>query len=684
MIKGVESLTLMLPQALLVKQGRKRSRSGEFKATANDVPSSKKQVTKRKRHVDELQWKDAEIPMFSGDMDGFMGLEELDGVEVKVHDGKAQFLTDDGDVVSSNEVEAESDAGDEDEFTGFGDIEPPAAQEKTQKAKKDQKAQEAKRALANAFDLLEGAEEEVDLPHWQPFNLSDKLMRGLQKLEFDKPMPIQAKTLPSIAAGNDVIGKAATGSGKTLAFGLPILDYAATQSGDKHVAGLILAPTRELAQQIAQHLSAVGQFCGSNVVTITGGLSIQKQLRQLKYTPDVIVATPGRLWEIMSTDKDVLDKVSKIKYLVLDEADRVLQEGHFEEVTKIIEKLGDARDRQTLIFSATFQKELQRKLGTGSHRFQNIMTQEESLEFLLHKIRFRKPPRFIDVNPESQVAQQVQQSVIECPPKDKDYYLYYMLLRYPSRTLIFTNSISDVHRLVTLLNLLGITALGLHSNKQQKARLKSIERFKANANAVLVASDVAARGLDIPAVEMVVHYHLPRTADLYVHRSGRTARAENTGLSLLICSSTEVTALKKMLKTLGNDDLRTFPLDLDQLGRTKPRVNMARQILKLEDDAKKQKSADGHGGAWLAEAAEDLGVEIPEEEDLSARKVKLQGKALRWQLKQELAKPISGGFSAKFPTKGGNIAKRLTEGHVNKQFVGGDLTSALSRLRNHA
>lgn len=562
----------------------------------------------------------------------------------------------------------------------------PVDRSERKRAKRTKAVDEAKHSIQDLqstvghFGQLEESKE-VDMPAWQALSLSDSLLRGLFELDFLRPTMIQSLTIPLIASGVDVIGKAATGSGKTLAFGIPIIEQILTCSTlSKGFSALVLVPTRELAQQIAEHLSKVGKFAGISVITITGGLSVDKQLRQLRHNPDIIVGTPGRLWDILSTRDGLLQEFTKIQYLVLDEADRMLQAGHFQEVTKLIEKLGDPKSRQTLVFSATFQKELQMKLSTGKAGFDHdILSNEQSLALLLQKLSFRNAPRFIDANPESQVAQAVRQCLIESSPLEKDYFLYYLLLRYPARTLVFTNSIADVHRLVQLLNMLGIVAHGLHSNKQQKARLKSVERFKAETPSVLVASDVASRGLDIPFVDTVVHYHLPRSSDLYIHRSGRTARAHNSGLSILICSPSEITTFRKMQKTIQNESLVDFGVETDHLGAIKPRVNLARKILKLEEEKRKLK----HGGdSWLAEAAEDLGISLSDDEgDSEAKRLTLEIQYLRKELSKELTRHIRSGFSGRYLTKGGaDLIERLISGKGHEHFLGEKVQKALETL----
>lgn len=291
--------------------------------------------------------------------------------------------------------------------------------------------------------------------------MSPEALLCLSKLGFTKPTPIQASAIPEILNGHDVIGKASTGSGKTLAFGVPILEhYLATLNTRSKATkqkvedetrnapiALILLPTRELAHQISAHLTELcsnAPLGGPRIATLTGGLSMHKQQRLLS-TADVIVGTPGRLWEVISDGQGVLKQVQQLKYLVVDEADRLLSEGHFKEVEEILAAL-DRKDvdseseneekddhdrppiaktrRQTLVFSATFHKGLQQKLaGKGKPGGGDIMDRKESMEYLLKKLKFREEkPKFVDMNPVSQMAEGLKEGLVECAALEKVGY----------------------------------------------------------------------------------------------------------------------------------------------------------------------------------------------------------------------------------------------------------------------
>lgn len=576
-----------------------------------------------------------------------------------------------------------------------------------------------------AFDILanqpDDDDDETDVRAWNELDLSEEMLGALAKLKFSKPTGIQASTIPEIMAGRDVIGKASTGSGKTLAFGIPVIESwlaarsTAKDPEDKAPIALIIAPTRELAHQINAHLIALctkGDFDSPYIASITGGLSVQKQRRQLEKA-DIVVGTPGRLWEVISGGQGLLPKFKQIKFLVVDEADRLLSEGHFKEMGEILKVLepddepnenGDEEpapetQRQTLVFSATFGKDLQRKLAGKTKYSGDLMSQQQSMEYLLKKLRFREEkPMFIDANPTSQMASKLQEGLIECAGTEKDLYLYSLLMFYTKkRALVFTNSISAVRRITPFLTNLALPALPLHSNMPQKARLRSIERFKERPGSILVATDVAARGLDIPQIDLVIHYHLPRAADTYVHRSGRTARADASGASILICAPEEVAGVRRLIAKVharASDApkskktaffIRTLDIDRRIVSRLKPRATISKKLSDTVIAKEKKHSEDD----VLRRAAEDLGVDYDSEEFEkeapgkrgrgSGRKkkekeasemTKAEMQSLRAELKHLLSQRINTGVSARYLTSGGIDVDALVAGEGNMEFLG--------------
>ncbi|KKA21541.1 RNA helicase [Rasamsonia emersonii CBS 393.64] len=711
--------------------------------------------TDRLLGVDELDWKEVQLPDRLDDAGGFFGLEEIEGVDIvrPQGGGEVKFKS----ILKKPAVEKEETSYDDEEWTGFSDEEPATESQPTETSQKDQKdvAKESKDKKSEkplkkknaaekpqnqgiqsglSFEALQYEEEDgVDVSAWDSLGLSPSIQTGLSKLKFSSPTPVQKACIPEILAGHDVIGKAATGSGKTLAFGIPILEQYLDRSREKHAdmdkkesepIALILSPTRELAHQLAKHIGALNTHtpdANAKIALLTGGLSIQKQQRLLA-DADIVIGTPGRVWEILSTGHGLIRKMKQIRFLVVDEADRLLSEGHFKEVEEILNALDRTEDngfpdesqsedddnsqnqRQTLVFSATFHRGLQQKLA-GKGRFVNndLMNKKESMEYLLEKLNFREErPKFIDINPVSQMAEGLKEGIVQCAAMEKDLYLYTLLLYHPGhRTLVFTNSISAVRRLVQFLQTLRIPAIALHSNMEQKARLRSVEKFSSpssDPSSVLVATDVAARGLDIKGIDFVIHYHVPRTADMYVHRSGRTARAGAQGKSILICAPEEVVGVARLVakvhaeantnKATKRNPLESVELDSRIVSRVRPRVNLAKRITE-STMAKEKLSAEEN---WLRNAAEELGVEYDSEEfEQQARQAKGKGRglgrhqrekqassvtkeqlaAMRAELKQMLSKRINVGVSERYITAGRVDIEALLRGEGNnKTFIG--------------
>jgi ATP-dependent RNA helicase DDX24/MAK5 len=461
--------------------------------STSDLPPRPLKKETRITHIDDLKWHDVSVPDQLDDYEGFFGLEEVDDVEVvREKDGsKVSFRVLGEKNGEEEEVEIETEETQvedtyymvkkalkktgngveilEDAWEGFSDAEAGEQEEggahtielveeesqemngatsksALKKSKKDKKTAIGKPIGAIPFAGIldeENMDSGVDTKEWQPLQLLPETLSALSNMRFERPTPIQSAAIPDILAGHDVVGKASTGSGKTLAFGIPILErYLQSPRSDVPSDGqditplaLILAPTRELAHQIGKHLTALCNqetFSGPRIATITGGLSIQKQQRQLT-TADIIIGTPGRLWEVMGGGRGIITKLRKIQFLVVDEADRLLSDGHFKEVEEILNALdrveeGDEDEgekeerveRQTLVFSATFHKGLQQKLAGKSRPSGGPMTMQESMEYLLKKLKFREEkPKFVDVNPDSQMASRLKEGLVECAGTEK-------------------------------------------------------------------------------------------------------------------------------------------------------------------------------------------------------------------------------------------------------------------------
>lgn len=323
---------------------------------------------------------------------------------------------------------------------------------KETKPKENEPSRDPNLKTGLSFAALDDADDDdgVDVSAWETLGLSPEILLSLSKMKFATPTTVQKACIPAILDGHDVVGKASTGSGKTLAFGIPILEHYLEKRGRKEdqkekgksvPMALILSPTRELAHQLAKHIGELNTNApdtDARIALLTGGLSIQKQQRQLA-NADIVIGTPGRVWEILSTGSGLIRKMQSIKFLVVDEADRLLSEGHFKEVEEILGALerkaqGDFPDmdeeakeeeepveRQTLVFSATFHRDLQQKLaGKGRWFGGDLMDKKESMEYLLKKLNFREEkPRFIDVNPVQQMAEGLKEGIVECPAMEK-------------------------------------------------------------------------------------------------------------------------------------------------------------------------------------------------------------------------------------------------------------------------
>ncbi|TPX34689.1 hypothetical protein SmJEL517_g02745 [Synchytrium microbalum] len=547
------------------------------------------------------------------------------------------------------------------------------------------------------------SDEGTDMSAWLPLQLSAPLLRGLQEQKFGTPTEIQSAVLPiALQSERDVIGAAETGSGKTLAFGLPILQSIITSTPsiltkrDKNATlqALILTPTRELALQVAEHLNNVAKVnTHIHIIALVGGMSTYKQERLLRSRPHIIVATPGRLWELSTKDEGILTRLRQIKFLVLDEADRMLEAGHFRDLEHILRALSFKRKitndvdytetmdvgseddevrpapRQTFVFSATLIQDarLKRKLKKSNKG----SFEGPSMKELLGRLEFRDPnPEYVNCI-KSAMAKKITETRIECLLTDKDAYLYYLLIRYPGRTLVFVNSIDAIRRLVPIFTLLNIPAMGFHAEMQQRQRLKNLDKFISNPKTVLFASDAAARGLDIPHVEHVVHYQLPRTAELYVHRSGRTARGDvKDGISVVLCSPDEVGVYKRICHLLGKDDMDLFPVDRTLMRGIEKRLLLVKQI--NDEEHKLDKSE--HEKKWLKKTAEDAGIDLEggstsnhppllrsSESDTESKAVSKKGlarkraglRSLRQELNVLLAQPIlPKGVSGRYLTSG--------------------------------
>jgi ATP-dependent RNA helicase RhlE len=358
--------------------------------------------------------------------------------------------------------------------------------------------------------------------------LSPKLLQGLEKTGFTVPTPIQVQAIPHVMQGRDIMGLAQTGTGKTAAFGLPLLHRLLDighPPAPRTIRALIMAPTRELVGQIAEHLTKFTKGTPVKVVTVTGGASIFKQTERLARGADVLVATPGRLIDLLDRRALTLENTG---YLVLDEADQMLDLGFIHALRKIARLL--PLKRQTLLFSATMPK----------------LMEELAQSYLRDPIR-------VQVAPPGKVADKVTQAVHFTPQGDKARLLETYLKQHPGEmALVFGRTKHGSEKLMKLLVSWGFKAGSIHGNKSQNQRERTLKEFRDGELDVLVATDVAARGIDIPGVRHVYNYDLPNVPENYVHRIGRTARAGAEGRAVAFCAPAEMgelRAIEKGLKT---------------------------------------------------------------------------------------------------------------------------------------
>ena len=360
------------------------------------------------------------------------------------------------------------------------------------------------------------------------------LLDALRKKGYTKPTPIQQRAIPSLLQGRDLLGCAQTGTGKTAAFALPILQHLfldrPKRKGHRWIRALIVAPTRELAIQIDDSFSDYGKNTGLRNTVIFGGVKQGKQVQALKRGVDILVATPGRLLDLIGQG---FVSLKDVEYFVLDEADRMLDMGFIHDIRKIIAKLPTRR--QSLFFSATMSKEI---------------------TTLSRKILGSNPEK-ITIRPDQTTAERVEQSVYFVGKKSKTKLLIHLLqTETVDSALVFSRTKHGANRIVRLLGKAGINADAIHGNKSQGARQKALRNFKNGDTHILVATDIAARGIDVEELSWVVNYDLPNVPETYVHRIGRTGRANASGKALSFCTVDE----KPYLKDIQNLIRQSIPV----------------------------------------------------------------------------------------------------------------------------
>lgn len=373
-------------------------------------------------------------------------------------------------------------------------------------------------------------------------DLIPSIQRALRDTGYHSATEIQSKSIPSILRGKDVLGCAQTGTGKTAAFAIPVLQKLQRERGHSTIQALVLTPTRELALQIEENFNTYAKHLSTKSLAVFGGVPQARQVAALKGGIDVLIATPGRLMDLMQ--QGYVD-LSGIKILVLDEADRMLDMGFIHDIKRLLKKI--PAERQTLLFSATMPKEI-RKFADSILR----------------------NPIEINVTPVSSAARTIRQSVYFVEKKEKAGLLIGLLKdKSIDRSLVFTSTKYGADKLVKKLHKTGIDAAAIHGNKSQHARQRALEDFKRAKIAVLVATDIASRGIDIDELPLVVNYELPHVPETYVHRIGRTGRAGKDGVAVSFCDMDQREQLDDIQKLIG------FKLAV------KGNVNSSEQIINL-------------------------------------------------------------------------------------------------------
>ncbi|MFD1737669.1 DEAD/DEAH box helicase [Bacillus salitolerans] len=389
---------------------------------------------------------------------------------------------------------------------------------------------------------------------FQDLGISSDLMRSISKMGFEEATPIQTQTIPLALEGNDVIGQAQTGTGKTAAFGIPLIEKIDIRQ--EKIQGIVIAPTRELAIQVSEELYKIGSSKRVRVLPIYGGQDIGRQIRSLKNkTPHIIVGTPGRI--IDHINRKTL-RLQNIETVVLDEADEMLNMGFIEDIESILSEIEG--ERQTLLFSATMPAPIQRIAE-----------------------RFMKNPQIVKVKAKEVTVPNIQQYFVEVHEKTKFDVLTRLLdIQSPELAIIFGRTKRRVDELSEALNTRGYAAEGIHGDMTQAKRMSVLRQFKEGTIDILVATDVAARGLDISGVSHVYNFDIPQDPESYVHRIGRTGRAGKTGVAMLFVTSREMGQLKNIENTTKRKMDKMKPPTIDEALEGQQKMVVERIISSLE------------------------------------------------------------------------------------------------------
>ncbi|MFA6434950.1 MAG: DEAD/DEAH box helicase [Elusimicrobiales bacterium] len=396
--------------------------------------------------------------------------------------------------------------------------------------------------------------------------IAPKLLAALDELKFETPTPIQRQAIPHAAEGKDLVGIAQTGTGKTIAFAIPMIQRLAAAPGK----GLVLAPTRELALQVSEVFRQFAPMMGISGCVIIGGESISSQIRELRRNPRIIIATPGRLQDHLNQGTVILNDV---KVVVLDEADRMFDMGFAPQIERILRSV--PKDRQTMLFSATMPDEIMKLAG-----------------------RHMRLPTRVEVAVQGTVAETVEQQLYVVKRDAKPELLNKLLQTYGGSVLMFVRTKHNARKIATLLRGMGHNAAEIHSNRSLNQRREALDGFKAGKYRILVATDIAARGIDVTGIELVINYDLPDDENNYIHRIGRTGRAGKSGRAVSFAApdqAGEVRSIEKLIRMplpiISHPDMPPAGFHASALPQSKP----GRSQGKLSAGARRPQSRPGAG-----------------------------------------------------------------------------------------
>ncbi|XP_044759509.1 probable ATP-dependent RNA helicase DDX47 [Coccinella septempunctata] len=411
---------------------------------------------------------------------------------------------------------------------------------------------------------------------WQELGLVDVLCKACEQLKWKEPSKIQREAIPLALQGKDIIGLAETGSGKTAAFALPILQ--ALLENPQRFFALILTPTRELAIQISEQFEALGGSIGVKCAVIVGGMDMSSQGLLLTRKPHIIIATPGRLLDHLTNTKGF--SLRALKYLVMDEADRILNMDFEVEVDKILKVI--PRERRTYLFSATMTKKVKK----------------------LQRACLMDPVK-VEVSTKYQTVEKLLQYYIFIPMKYKDVYLVHILNEMAGNSfMIFCSTCNNTLRTALMLRSLGFGVVPLHGKMSQNKRIASLTKFKAKNRSLLISTDVASRGLDIPHVDVVINFDIPTHSKDYIHRVGRTARAGRSGKAITFVTQYDVELYQRIEHLIGKQ-LPLYKTEEDEVMVLQERVAEAQRMAKMEMKDIEEKKGTGKRKRGGAEGDDD-------------------------------------------------------------------------------